>query len=72
MNAALDRFIVVDAQQGELVKRRFCVRSIFDEAAAGQGISEPAAKRRGACARAWFFKKAAERRGPCGSFSPQF
>ncbi|HOX02130.1 MAG TPA: ECF-type sigma factor [Candidatus Paceibacterota bacterium] len=55
VDEALDRLARLDPAKAELVKLRYFVGMTFAEAAAALGISEPAAKRRWALARAWLF-----------------
>jgi RNA polymerase sigma factor (TIGR02999 family) len=55
LNDALDRFVVLEPQQAELVKLRYFVGLKVEEAAEVLGISEATAKRWWAYARAWLF-----------------
>ena len=63
VNEALDRLALLDPAKADLVKLRFFVGMTMTEAAAALGISEPAAKRRWALARAWLFNEISSQRG---------
>ena len=55
LNEALDRYVLLEPQQAELVKLRYFVGLKIPEAAEVLGISEATAKRWWAYARAWLF-----------------
>ena len=57
LNEALDRFVLLEPQQAELVKLRYFVGLKIPEAAEVLGISEATAKRWWAYARAWLFNE---------------
>ncbi len=62
VDEALDRLARLDPAKAELVKLRYFVGMTMTEAAAALGISEPAAKRRWALARAWLFNEISSQR----------
>jgi RNA polymerase sigma factor (TIGR02999 family) len=67
VDEALDRLARLDPAKAELVKLRYFVGMTFAEAAAALGISEAAARRRWALARAWLFNEiSAQRKGAAG------
>ena len=57
LHEALDRLAAHDAVKAELVKLRFFVGLTMEETAKVLGLSEPAAKRHWAYARAWLFRE---------------
>jgi RNA polymerase sigma factor (TIGR02999 family) len=62
VDEALERLARLDPAKAELVKLRYFVGMTLEEAAAALGLSEPAAKRRWALARAWLFHEISSQR----------
>ena len=62
VDEALDRLARLDPAKAELVKLRYFVGMTMTEAATALGISEAAAKRRWALARAWLFHEISSQR----------
>jgi RNA polymerase sigma factor (TIGR02999 family) len=62
VDEALDRLARLDPAKAELVKLRYFVGMTMTEAATALGISEAAAKRRWALARAWLFHEISAQR----------
>jgi len=57
VNEALDQLAAQNPEKAELVKLRYFVGMTIAEAAEALGISEPAARRQWAFARAWLFRE---------------
>jgi RNA polymerase sigma factor (sigma-70 family) len=57
VNEALDKLAEQSPEKAELVKLRYFVGMTIAEAAEALGISEPAARRQWAFARAWLFRE---------------
>ena len=57
VNEALDKLAAQNPGKAELVKLRYFVGMIIAEAAEALGISEPAARRQWAFARAWLYRE---------------
>jgi RNA polymerase sigma factor (TIGR02999 family) len=57
VNEALDKFAAQNPDKAELVKLRYFVGMTIAEAAEALGLSEPAARRQWAYARAWLFRE---------------
>jgi RNA polymerase sigma factor (TIGR02999 family) len=62
VNEALDKLAAQNPEKAELVKLRYFVGMTIAEAAEALGISEPAARRQWAFARAWLFREIKARR----------
>lgn len=57
VNEALDHLAAKSPEKAELVKLRYFLGMTIAEAAEALGISEPAARRQWAFARAWLFRE---------------
>jgi RNA polymerase sigma factor (TIGR02999 family) len=57
VNEALDKLAAQNPEKAELVKLRYFVGMTIAEAAEALGLSEPAARRQWAFARAWLFRE---------------
>jgi RNA polymerase sigma factor (sigma-70 family) len=62
VNEALDRLAAQNPDKAELVKLRYFVGLTIAEAAEALGISEPAARRQRAFARAWLYRETKDQR----------
>ena len=61
VNEALDKLAAQNPEKAELVKLRYFVGMTIAEAAEALGLSEPAARRQWAYARAWLFREIKQR-----------